>query len=231
MQETTMSICWIFMIFLSCRSSHVAESAGNCSCKDQLENICVSASSTVQVPCPKVIAEDVKFSLIKDQQVISNYSWNNEKNTQKCATCTLNSTVGVTLDKNPDDASVSFILTNVTVNSNGNYTCVATVEFPPPMLNYIHAPRILVHAEEQCKCNPDHGAQNAFGGNQVPLWIWIVGFAVLGVYSLIITAISISSCLKLRKTESQNDYMNTKPRAPNNQKKNKRVQNPIPRHF
>ncbi|XP_044043977.1 T-cell-specific surface glycoprotein CD28 isoform X2 [Siniperca chuatsi] len=81
----------------------------------------------------------------------------------------------------------------------------------------------------QCKHNKD--CSDSRDQNSVFPWIWILVVLLIIIYSIIVTIIAFINWVKLRRTDSQSDYMNTKPRAPRDRKKKRGVQTPIPRHF
>ncbi|XP_071380678.1 T-cell-specific surface glycoprotein CD28 [Centroberyx affinis] len=220
-----MSIGWISLLLLGVGFSH-SELLGTCSCPDQLNLIYIPVGGCVFLPCPNPEnADDVTFRLFLGQELIASHDVQN--NTTKSAEKTVIKE-GVELHRDTEDKSVKFVLTGVTTSSFGNYSCEATVTYPPPLRKELNASFILVLLEgQQYKCNAECNEPTC----HPPLWIWIVLFAALSVYGVIVTVIACVSWLKLRRAESQSDYMNTKPRAPKGHRKKKGVHNLVPRHF
>ncbi|KAF1371764.1 hypothetical protein PFLUV_G00272490 [Perca fluviatilis] len=213
-----MRACWMFMILLSCSLRTKSQSIR----KDQLKIECVPANGNVSVPCPESAkGTDVTFELIKDDKVISNHRCNPDNNTCQCKPpCTR---VGVELHQKKN-TSVSFMLTGVNASSHGIYRCEATVTYPPPLRTEHSTLLSLVLVEgHQYQC-PGGDQNNGF------LWLWILGLVLCGIYSVIVTIIASIIWVKWRRSDSQSDYMNTKPKATRNRKK-RGFQNPIPRHF
>ncbi|XP_022624105.1 uncharacterized protein LOC111238728 [Seriola dumerili] len=218
-----MSVCWMFIILLGCKFSHTALSQSTCNCNEQMKTLCVS----VHVPCPNVTAHTMNFNLFKDQEVISAGGCNRDNNTLKCSQTIKRE--GVTLDEQHEP--VSFLLTGVTDSSYGIYRCESTITLPPPFRKVPSTLRIQVIAEGHI-CNSNQNSSSLYE-NPSPrfAWIWILVIILLSIYSIIATIIAFTNWVKLRKMDSQSDYMNTKPRAPRERRKKKGVQNPIPRHF
>ncbi|TDG96228.1 hypothetical protein EPR50_G00237660 [Perca flavescens] len=116
------------------------------------------------------------------------------------------------------------MLTGVNANSYGFYRCELIITYLPPLRTKQSTSRILVLVEgHQCQ-SPSGDQNNGF------LWIWILVLVLFGIYSLIVTIIASIIWVKWRRSDSQSDYMNTKPKATRNRKK-RGFQNPIPRHF
>uniref|UniRef100_A0A3Q3J935 Immunoglobulin V-set domain-containing protein n=2 Tax=Monopterus albus TaxID=43700 RepID=A0A3Q3J935_MONAL len=224
-QMIKMSVCWILMILLGCRTSHATQSQSNCTCNDHLKTVCESHRGTVHVQCPNVTTEksEVRFRLYKDRKIISSLSCSRNK-TVYGWTCTSESTEeGVS--PNIKHTSVSFALTALTNSSQGIYSCESTIEFPPPFTKSTLSILVLVH-EYQCMCIED--SNNVNHGFH---WIWILVAVLLLIYSLTVTIIASVVWVKMRRMDSQSDYMNTKPRGPRERRKKKGIQNPIQRHF
>ncbi|XP_068165386.1 uncharacterized protein si:dkey-1h24.6 [Antennarius striatus] len=216
---------WMLLILVGCRLSHNLHTENSCACKDLLKTVCVSAGDNVSVPCPNSDGEDVKFKLLHGGEVVSNY-----KCTKKELNCKpLFSMEGVELRENADNTSVGFMLSGVTASSHGIYRCQGLVSVPPPMMTRESDLRVLVlvkghQCEQICRSNQTDEEQRG-----ELTWIWIV--ASVSIYSVIITIIAIFVSVKLRRTDPQTDYMNTKPKVPRGRRKNKGVRNPIPHHF
>ncbi|XP_076579851.1 T-cell-specific surface glycoprotein CD28 [Chaetodon auriga] len=220
-----MSACWMFVILMGCRlgPSHSTQTPSTCACHDHLETICASPGDTVTVPCPKLDANHVIFKLLQDEEMIYNQSYVREK--KALSHKPTHNGVGVELRENKDNSSVSFRLTGVNNSSHGIYRCEGTVIYPPPLKTVSSNWRVLVLLEgHQCCRNAKSPGPNC-GFH----WIWIL--ILVSIYSIIATIIAVVIWVKLRRTDSQSDYMNTKPKAPRERRKKRGVQNPIPRHF
>ncbi|XP_020509588.2 T-cell-specific surface glycoprotein CD28 [Labrus bergylta] len=220
-----MSPCWVFMILVGFRISDAATQGQNtCTFNDKLKSVCVAAGDSVSVPCPNMTGEDFRLNLLKDQEVISNHTCSLGN---KAPDCKSSSRGWVQLHIKTDNDSVSFLLKGVNASSHGVYRCEGQVRFPPPLLPAVPgAVSILVLIEgHQCKVPKQECSDNPW------IWIWILALVSVTLYSVIITVSAVFFWVKLRKTDSQSDYMNTKPRAPRGQRKNRGVQNPAPRYF
>ncbi|XP_029305445.1 uncharacterized protein LOC115019885 isoform X2 [Cottoperca gobio] len=194
-----------------------------------LKTLCVPAGDNVPVPCPNVTAEDVTFNLLKDDEVIHNHTCIRDKTSQTCKS----QKTRVAVELHGENISVTFMLPGVNASSYGVYRCEGIVMFPPPYKKVSSTVLILVLVEgHQCKFNKDHSKPKT-GGDQKDgfLWIWILGLVLLGIYSVTVTVIAGVILVKWRRSDSQSDYMNTKPKAPRDRKKKGWVQHPIPRHF
>ncbi|KAK1876362.1 T-cell-specific surface glycoprotein CD28 [Dissostichus eleginoides] len=215
-----MRACWMFMFLLSCRLSQAAK-------KQDLKMICVPFGDNVTVPCPELNQKDVTFKFLKNEEMISNhkciFGLNNTRSKHHTET-----KAGVELHENRENQSVNFMLTGVNATSFGLYRCEATVFHPPPIETIPSTVFILVQVEgHHCGLNTKAGGDQTDG----LLWIWILGIVVLGIYGVTATIIAGIFWVKWRSSESDSDYMNTKPKAPRDRRKNKWVQNPGPRHF
>ncbi|KAM3585557.1 uncharacterized protein V6R79_020741 [Siganus canaliculatus] len=198
-------VCWMLMILVGCRLSHANPSQSDCAHSDQVEYVCVPAGHRVAVPCPVLQGEEVKFNLFKSGNMTS---------------------LDGELHKNEDNKSVSFMVTAVNSSSSAVYRCVGTVMYPPPLRTVPGDRGYLVLTEgNQCHHKQDQTKEP----NSVRHWIWIL--AVVSVYSFTITVVAAVLSVKLRSTDSQSDYMNTKPRAHRERRRKGEVKHPIPRHF
>ncbi|XP_078100215.1 uncharacterized protein LOC144513028 [Sander vitreus] len=217
-----MRACWMFMILLSCRLSHSTESPGIC--KNQLNMDCVPVNGNVSVPCPEFEGEDVTFELHKDDKVI--YLTCNPDGNNRSLCKPPYTRVGIEHHQKKENKSVSFMLTGVNASSYGIYRCDRIITFPPPLTTVQSTLWILVLVEGHQCSNPKRGGDQ----NNGFLWIWILGLVLFGIYSLTVTIIATIIWVKWRRSDSQSDYMNTKPKETRNCKK-RGFQNPIPRHF
>ncbi|KAG7240998.1 hypothetical protein INR49_026028 [Caranx melampygus] len=211
-----MTVCCMFIILLGCKFLHTAQSQTTCPCKEQLKTLCGSVS----VPCPdKSEIQKLNVVLYKDNQKI--FVCNSTEN------CSVTHSSGGVRYVDKDN---KFIITEVTGRSLGIYYCEIEKFYPPPYAT-ISTLKIKVLEEGPiCKSN-----QNSTNHNDSPshgfVWIWIVAVVFLIIYSITVTIIALANWVKLRKTESHSDYMNTKPRALRERRKKKGVQNPVPRYF
>ncbi|XP_070813974.1 T-cell-specific surface glycoprotein CD28 homolog [Chaetodon trifascialis] len=219
-----MSACWMFVILMGCRlgPSHSTQPQSTCVCHDQLKTFCVPPGDNVTVSCPKLDANHVIFKLLQDEEMIFNHSYIRDKKALNYKPP--HSRVVVELHEDKENISASFRLTGLNASSHGIYRCEGTVIFPPPLRTVSSDWRILVLLEgHQCRIHAKPPENCGFH------WIWII--ALVSIYSIIATIIAIVIWVKLRRTDSQSDYMNTKPQAPRERRKKRGVQNPIPRHF
>ncbi|XP_040888044.1 uncharacterized protein si:dkey-1h24.6 isoform X2 [Toxotes jaculatrix] len=190
-----------------------------------LKIICVPGRAKVHVPCPNVTAIDMMFRLFKDKKVIANITCSEENSTLKCTRP--DTMAGVELYENKQRKLVDFILTD---GRHGTYSCDGTVTFPPPYQKVQSPWMIHVHVEEHI-CKHNNNSRNCGDNPSRGVdWIWILAVVLLIIYSVTVTIIALITGVKLRETECQNDYMNTKPRPSKDRRKKKGVQNP-PRHL
>ncbi|XP_068612597.1 uncharacterized protein [Brachionichthys hirsutus] len=221
-----MSPWWTFTILVGL--CHGLQPENACTCKDLLKTVCVPAGDNVSVPCPQTDGDEVKYNLFHAEQVVYIYKCTKKKGDGvNCET--LLSTAGAELHGNAENQSVSITLVGVTTSSYGIYRCEGTVVVPPPMMTEGSDLRVLVllkghHCKQVCRTAPTDG--EPAGG-----FLWIGIIASVSIYSVIVTIIAIFISVKLRRTDSQTDYINTKPNAPRGRRKNRGVQSPMPRHF
>uniref|UniRef100_A0A3P8S3D7 Immunoglobulin subtype domain-containing protein n=1 Tax=Amphiprion percula TaxID=161767 RepID=A0A3P8S3D7_AMPPE len=226
-QEMKMGFCWMLIILLSCRLSQATPS--KCTCDDEsiIHFVPENGSIRVLVPCPNVTGVDLEFLLYKDQEVIYDDTYGKEIS---------HGWLDVKLDKNRENKTVGFILTKATTESQGIYICTATRTYPPPYRKE-SGQGILLLDERFRFQRSKHNSSNMTAERQDSRetqsypWIWITAVALLSTYSLVVTVLAWVNWMKLKKTDCQSDYINTKPRAPRGNKKKRGVQNPIPRYF
>uniref|UniRef100_A0A3Q1F5S6 T-cell-specific surface glycoprotein CD28-like n=1 Tax=Acanthochromis polyacanthus TaxID=80966 RepID=A0A3Q1F5S6_9TELE len=220
--EMKMGLCWMLIILLGCRLSQATPS--KCTCDDETVIYFVpeNGSIHVRVPCPNVTGEELMFFLHKDQEVIYNHTYREEISHGR---------LDVKLDKDGENRTVGFILTQATTESQGSYNCKATKRYPPPYLEKRGQGILLL--DERFRFQPGNTPTEGPAVEEIQSfpWIWITAVALLSTYSLVVTVLALVSWMKLKKTDCQSDYMNTKPRAPRGNKKKRGVQNPIPRYF
>lgn len=223
-----MGLLWMLLVLLSCSFSQATPR--KCSCDDESTVYFVpeKGSIDVLVPCPNVSGVDLDFFLYKDKEKIYNYTSPKEIS---------HGWPDVKLDKNKENKTVGFILTNLTTESQGIYVCTISRTYPPPYTPEERGPEILLLDERFRFQSSEHNCSSLTEERQDSRelqsfpWIWITVVALLSTYSLVVSVLALVSWRKLRKTDCQSDYINTKPRAPRGNKKKRGVQNPIPRYF
>nr|XP_046238200.1 uncharacterized protein si:dkey-1h24.6 [Scatophagus argus] len=230
-QRIKMSAWWTFMILLGCRLSHAAQSQSTCIFNYQLKTVCVPARGNASVPCPELSTGEAKFNLFHDEQIIYNLTCESKGDTPQCKPP--HRTVGVEPHVNSENNSVSFVLTGVNASHHGVYRCERTSLFPPPLITASSQVWIVVLVEgHQCRKMCTNESENNDGKNEGQTcgfhWLWIV--VVVSVYSIIVTVVAVVIWVKLRKVDTDNDYMNTKPRAHRERRKKKGLLNPVPRY-
>ncbi|XP_035533775.1 uncharacterized protein LOC118340035 [Morone saxatilis] len=228
-----MSACWMLVILVGCRLLHTAQSQSAGS--DQLKTICEAAGNNVFVPCPNMTGEEFKTFLYKGDKQIYEYLCDKKENVLNCTPSNPSSNpsshpimVGMELDNYADNKMVSYMLRGVNASSHGIYRCDTQVFFPPPLKRTSNDLKILLLIKGH-QCNPemcDHVPEE-----QTTALPWMLAFVGVSIYGATATIIAIVNWIKLRRTDSQSDYMNTKPKAPRDRKKKRGVQNPIPKHF
>ncbi|XP_059183713.1 T-cell-specific surface glycoprotein CD28 [Centropristis striata] len=228
-----MKACWMFMILLSCRLSRATDSHSICACKEQLKIVCVPPGHNVSVPCPKLIDKEVTLYLYKEEELFYDRTCTPDKNTANCKS--QYTSEYVELHENTENKSVNFMLTRVNASSYGIYRCERVIVYPPPLLKEESTLRILLRVEgHQCKVSktspPTNKPAEGEPQNQDPLWVWVLGLALAVLYGVTVTIIAVIIRVKWSRSDSQSDYMNTKPKAGRDHKKKRGVQNPLP-HF
>lgn len=223
-----MSVCWILLVLLGFGSSHAIKCLSTCACNDQVKIACAADGDRVSVPCPFSDVQEMHFTLFMGKEKIASYIFDNQNNSRQTKQL-LNVIKGVDLYVNATERSFNFVL----AARSGNYSCETKNTFPPPIRSMHNAAMILVLMQgHECNCSADSDPfiQHEVKTHEPPLWIWILGFAAVSVYGVIVTIIACVNWLKLKTSESNSDYMNTKPRAPKGHRK-RGVQHPVPRHF
>nr|XP_012774911.1 uncharacterized protein LOC101482322 isoform X2 [Maylandia zebra] len=198
-----MRISWMFMCLLVCKSSYGTQDQSDSNCDWSGLTLHDSSNDNVTVTCPLILPKDeeISFYLLKDKDMIYSH------------TCKQNCT-GMKWDAGElhTNGSHWFFTVKLGHNIRGLYRCNITRAYPPPLTKDYGDPVLVIEFPHQCPtptCNPTGDAPNTSQE-----WIWIMVIAIL----------------KLKNTENQSDYMNTKPRAPRDRKKKKGLQN-IQRHF
>ncbi|XP_070712058.1 T-cell-specific surface glycoprotein CD28 [Pempheris klunzingeri] len=212
---------WMFVILLGYKLSRASPSPSTGPCNDQVKIVCVGAAENVSVHCPVLTGERVTFSLLINGSAQQTCEY--EKKSLRCSP--QHSVAVAELHENAENKSATFMLSGVNASSYSVYRCDGSIIFPPPFTKAPGDLGILVltgghhckNNEAPAKPGDQHGA--------CP-WVWVL--LLVSIYSVAVTIMACVSWVKLRGTDSQSDYMNTKPRAP---RKNRGVQNPLPRHF
>ncbi|KAM8722157.1 uncharacterized protein AB9X84_004897 [Acanthopagrus schlegelii] len=215
-----MSARWVFVILACCRLSHASQPQASRACYDRLTTVCVSAGENVYVPCPNTVGEVVTYNLFQNEDLVYNQTCNP-------GACTAQYTSTVGLQENTENKSVSFVLSVVNASSHYVYRCERKVSFPPPFKTE-PSDLILVLVEgHHCNITTETPVRTV----QYCGFYWILIVAIVSLYSVIATVIAIFNWVKLRRTDSQSDYMNTKPKPARDRRKKRGVQNGFPRHF
>ncbi|XP_061571677.1 uncharacterized protein LOC133425042 [Cololabis saira] len=215
---------WMLMILLHCMPFHASLITGDDK-EQKLQIRCLPTEShePVFVPCPLGIAQEAVFHVFMDGTVVHTQ----HAYIQQCNSLNRSSD----LCKNDEDDYIRFNLSGDLFKIEVMYTCNATIKYPPPYTTIQSDRKVLFLKGDHHLCNKtNRNSEEESGENQRFLLIWIVVVALLGTYSLAVTITASVFWVKLRWTDSQNDYMNAKPVTARKQKKKKWVQNPIPRY-
>uniref|UniRef100_A0A3Q3WGP1 Immunoglobulin subtype domain-containing protein n=1 Tax=Mola mola TaxID=94237 RepID=A0A3Q3WGP1_MOLML len=150
-----------------------------------LKNVCVSVGGNVSVPCPWSHAEQLKFNLLQDGRII--YMHRTCRNGGNAPDCEPNNTrMGVEVQENTENKSVSFLLTGVNASSHGIYRCEGIVMFPPPLVSVPSDLGILVLIRGH-QCNNVCRNERTDGDKNCGFhWIWII--VLLSSYSIVATS-------------------------------------------
>ncbi|XP_006805025.1 uncharacterized protein LOC102796915 [Neolamprologus brichardi] len=218
-----MRISWMFMCLLVCKSSHGTQDQSDSKSDWSRLTLHDSANDNVTVTCPLILSEDaeISFYLLKDKDIIYDHTCKHQRN------CTGMKWDAVELHTN---GSHWFFTVKLEHNIRGLYRCNITKTYPPPLTKEDGNPVLVIEFPHQCPTPPLNSTGVAPNTCQEFPWIWIVVIAVVSIYGVTVTIIALFNWLKLKNTENQSDYMNTKPRAPRDRKKKKGLQN-IQRHF
>lgn len=211
----------MFMCLLVCKSSYGTQDQSDSKCDWRGLKLHDSSNDNVTVTCPLILPKDeeISFYLLKDKDMI--YTHTCKQN------CTGAKGDAVELHTN---GSHWFFTVKLGHNIRGLYRCNITKAYPPPLTKDYGDPVLVIEFPDQCQkppCNPTRVTPNTC--QEFP-WIWVMVIAIVSIYSVTVTIIALFNWLKLKNTENQSDYMNTKPRAPRDRKKKKGLQN-IQRHF
>lgn len=207
----------MFIILLGYKFLHTAQSQTTCPCSEQ--------PNPVSVPCPdKSGYQKLTIKLYKDNEEIFRISCDQGNGTHDCPAPRSRGALRYV------DKDNAFIITELTGSAYGIYYCEIIKTFPPPLITVPSTLKIQTLEGRICKSNqtstthsdnPSHGF----------VWIWTVAVVLLIIYSITVTIIALINWVKLRKTDSHSDYMNTKPRALRERRKKKGVKNPVPRYL
>uniref|UniRef100_A0A674DBG8 T-cell-specific surface glycoprotein CD28-like n=1 Tax=Salmo trutta TaxID=8032 RepID=A0A674DBG8_SALTR len=229
-----MNVYWIPTILLSLCLSSAANMISSHNYKDKLRTfnvVHVSVNGTASVRCPNLTGKDqeeMRFHLYLGLVEVGNHTHDNAHNHNSTETV---SPVGegLGLRVNKQDHTVSFVLSGMTTERAGVYTCEGHPMYPPPIEKVPDEPQTLVLVEAyQCQAEKT-GECVGSRVHGVPVWAWVLGFWVTTIYGLVVTVIAFVIWLRLRRVEcSQSDYMNIKPKSPpRGHRKKHWVQHPI----
>ncbi|KAM4537600.1 T-cell-specific surface glycoprotein CD28-like [Fundulus diaphanus] len=201
-----MGVCWWLLILMCCTSPN--RSNANIHCRT------AERTQTMFVPCPNMTGGDATFKLFRNDELICNLADRSKQCNETGA--------DVHPDKNEKGEFIGFKLAGK--ESQGFYLCEGTRIYPPPVTS--ERKSVLVLEE-----GPEYPCKKEKCKRDEPVWIWIMVVALLGTYSLAVTIAAFIIWYKMKDAESQNDYINTKPKAPPNRRKRRGLQHPIPKHF
>ncbi|XP_010891418.1 T-cell-specific surface glycoprotein CD28 [Esox lucius] len=213
-----MNICWILTILLSlCFSSTANVISYNIF--DDLHVVQVRVNGTTPVCCPKLKGkngEERLYTLLLGGSEIRNHSYDIGSNYSETVK------EGLRIQVNKMEYTFKFVLSGITTQQAGVYTCKVQNTYPPPVEDVKEMCQTLVLVQDY------QGPAGCEGHGDVG-WIWKPLFWINLVYGLAVTIIALACCVRLRKGEgTQSDYMNTRPRAPPRVlKKNQGVQHPV----
>ncbi|KAK6325128.1 hypothetical protein J4Q44_G00044700 [Coregonus suidteri] len=229
-----MNVYWIPTILLSLCLSSAVNMISSHNCKDKLRTfhvVRVSVNGTASVSCPNLTGknrEEMRFHLYLGLVEVGNHTHDSDHNHNYTETVTPVGE-GLGLKVNEQDHTVSFVLSGMTTERAGVYTCEGHPMYPPPIEKVQDEPQTVVLVEAyQCQVGKTMGCVGS-GVDGVPVWAWVLGFWVTIIYGLAVTVIAFVIWLRLRRVEcSQSDYMNIKPSAPlRGPRKKQGVQHPI----
>ncbi|XP_023853575.1 T-cell-specific surface glycoprotein CD28 isoform X1 [Salvelinus sp. IW2-2015] len=239
-----MNVYWIPTILLSLSSAANMISSHYCNDKPRTSYVVrVSVNGIASVRCPNLTGKDqeeMRFHLYLGLVEVGNHTHDSAHNHNSTETV---SPVGegLGLRVNKQDHTVSFVLSGMTTERAGVYTCEGHPMYPPPIEKVPDEPQTLVLVEAyQCQAGKTVGCVDP-RVHGVPVWAWVLGFWVTTIYGLVVTVIAfviwvsdislpfIKERLRLRRVAcSQSDYMNIKPKAPlRGPRKKHGVQHPI----
>ncbi|XP_030007793.1 T-cell-specific surface glycoprotein CD28 [Sphaeramia orbicularis] len=217
-----MSVYWMANILLGIMFCQARQGLSICNCNDHLITVCAAPRETVHVPCPYLGDKDLMFNLIKNEDVISNCVFSS---TNKTLNCDHKLSSDIIVSEN----QTGFNLTVTNASSHGIYKCDSQSTFPPPVEKATGPSKILVLVQgHQCL----RKTEEVHKSHKMDLsLVWITVTAFLCTYSLIVSIIAVVNWVKLKRSDSYSDYMNTKPRPSKERKKRRGIQTPTPRHF
>ncbi|XP_029612154.1 T-cell-specific surface glycoprotein CD28 [Salmo trutta] len=229
-----MNIYWKPTILLSLCLSSAANMISSHNCKDKLRTfhvVRVSVNGTASVSCPNLTGKDqeeMRFHLYLGLVEVGNHTHDSAHNHNSTETV---SPVGegLGLRVNEQDHTVSFVLSGMTTERAGVYTCEGQPMYPPPIEKVQDETQTVVLVEAyQCQAGKTVGCVGS-RVDGVPVWAWVLGFWVTILYGLAVTVIAFVIWLRLRRVKcSQSDYMNIQPKAPlRGPRKKQGVQHPI----
>ncbi|XP_004066652.1 uncharacterized protein LOC101154847 [Oryzias latipes] len=201
--------CWTLLVLMLCRTSHASQDLDT---KDV-------TLKRVFVLCPNFTTQHVLFKLTINQELMATCEIKNSSQIFESQP----SNTDVEFKKT--DALVGFELRGAMARADVAYRCDADKKFPPPFESFPNHSWFLVFHEETCT-NPEACQEGGGGGGQL-LWVWVTGVTLLATYGLAVTVAAFVLWFKLKDADSQNDYMNTKPKAA---RKRRGLQNPTPKY-
>uniref|UniRef100_A0A8C7WK80 Uncharacterized protein n=1 Tax=Oryzias sinensis TaxID=183150 RepID=A0A8C7WK80_9TELE len=196
--------CWTLLVLMLCRTSHASLDLDT---KDV-------TLKRVFVLCPNFTTQQVLFKLTINQELVGNVTCKIKNSSQVCDPQPSNTDV----EFKKTGALVGFELRGAKARADVAYKCVADKKFPPPFQSLPGNSSFLVFYE---------GTRGGGGGGGQLLWVWVTGVTLLATYGLAVTVAAFVLWFKLKDADSQNDYMNTKPKAA---RKRRGLQNPTPKY-
>ncbi|XP_015244423.1 PREDICTED: T-cell-specific surface glycoprotein CD28-like [Cyprinodon variegatus] len=228
-----MGVFWLLIILLCCTSPNRCDVL---SPEQPWDIHCRTAEKTnsLYVPCPKIKPENLIMDNTTD---ITITLYRNRIEIYKI--CTEPSKKNQTIKQHgvtPQKEHGKF--TGFIIKLEGNieqavYTCKVEKSYPPPFVTSEGKSVVVLEEGQGCAnktgtCKKDDSEPRT---PQRPIWIWILVVALLCTYSLAVTIAALVIWHKMQDADSQNDYINTKPKAPPNRRKKRGIQHPIPKHF
>ncbi|XP_045070445.1 uncharacterized protein LOC123484315 isoform X1 [Coregonus clupeaformis] len=149
-----MNIYWIPTILLSLCLSSAVNMISSHNCKDKLRTfhvVRVSVNGTASVSCPNLTGknqEEMRFHLYLGLVEVGNHTHDSAHNHNSTETVTPVGE-GLVLKVNKQDHTVSFVLSGMTTERAGVYTCEGHPMYPPPIEKVQDEPQTVVLVEAQ----------------------------------------------------------------------------------
>uniref|UniRef100_H2LKS1 Uncharacterized protein n=1 Tax=Oryzias latipes TaxID=8090 RepID=H2LKS1_ORYLA len=207
--------CWTLLVLMLCRTSHASQDLDTKG-KKQTKHGNETSNVTLKrvfVLCPNFTTQHVLFKLTINQELMATCEIKNSSQIFESQP----SNTDVEFKKT--DALVGFELRGAMARADVAYRCDADKKFPPPFETFS-----LLYPET---CTNPEACQEGGGGGGQLLWVWVTGVTLLATYGLAVTVAAFVLWFKLKDADSQNDYMNTKPKAA---RKRRGLQNPTPKY-